>query len=118
MYDSPIKLFLDSAGFQINEQVENGVYEAVQHYGITVGKDELIRALRYDRGQYDKGYADGKCDAVKHGRWVWKDFHGDGSLTLCCSECLGTDWARETAKYCSECGAKMDLEVTNGLDQH
>lgn len=49
-------------------------------------------------------------EVVKHGRWVWKDFHGDGSLTLCCSECLGTDGARETAKYCSECGTKMDLE--------
>ena len=50
-------------------------------------------------------------DAVKvvHGQWVWRDLWGDGSLTLCCSACLGTDGARETAHYCSECGAKMDL---------
>ena len=49
-------------------------------------------------------------DAVEvvHGEWVWKDLNGDGSLVLCCSACLGTDGARETAHFCSECGAKMD----------
>ena len=38
---------------------------------------------------------------VRHGRWVWKDFHGDSSVILCCSECLETEGARETANYCS-----------------
>ena len=46
---------------------------------------------------------------VVHGEWVWKDLCRDGSFALCCSVCLGTDGARETAHYCSECGAKMDL---------
>ena len=45
---------------------------------------------------------------VIHGKWVWKDFNGDGYQTLCCSECLGTEGARFTAQYCVECGAKMD----------
>lgn len=51
-----------------------------------------------------------KVDAteVVHGAWVWKDLNGDGSLVLCCSACLGSDGARETAHFCSECGAKMD----------
>ena len=44
---------------------------------------------------------------VVHGKWVWKDFNGDGFETLCCSECLGTEGARFTAQYCVECGAKM-----------
>lgn len=47
---------------------------------------------------------------VQHGRWTWKDFHGDGSLILCCSECLETEGARETSNYCHNCGAKMDKE--------
>lgn len=47
---------------------------------------------------------------VRHGRWEWKDFHGDGSVILCCSECLETEGARETANYCHSCGAKMDKE--------
>ncbi len=54
-------------------------------------------------------------DAVEvvHGEWVWKDLNGDGSLVLCCSVCLGTDGARETAHYCSDCGAKMDGGADN-----
>lgn len=47
---------------------------------------------------------------VQHGRWEWKDFSGDGSLILYCSECLETEGARETSNYCHNCGAKMDLE--------
>ena len=47
---------------------------------------------------------------VQHGRWEWKDFRVDGSLILCCSECLETEGARETSNYCHNCGAKMDLE--------
>lgn len=80
---------------------------------------ETCNATEFARG-YERGAIDAvkvvlatpaaDVEVVKHGRWVWKDFHGDGSLTLCCSECLGTDGARETAKYCSECGTKMDLE--------
>ena len=54
------------------------------------------------------------AEKVVHGKWVWKDLNGDGSLALCCSVCLGTDGARETAHYCSECGAKMDGGAKDG----
>lgn len=66
------------------------------------------------------------AEPVKYGRWV--------SLTECanegvyCSVChkkvYKADYARCNKKnklrspYCPHCGAKMDLEVTNGLDQH
>ena len=46
---------------------------------------------------------------VVHAKWIWKDFNYDGFHTLCCSECFGTEGARESANYCSECGARMDL---------
>jgi hypothetical protein len=51
-----------------------------------------------------------EIEQVRHGRWEWKDFRGDGSLILCCSECLETEGARETSNYCHNCGAKMNLE--------
>lgn len=47
---------------------------------------------------------------VIHAKWVWKDFNYDGFKTLCCSECLCAEGARENANHCSECGATMDLE--------
>ena len=33
-------------------------------YDIKVDKHELLRALQYDRNQYEKGYADAKADAM------------------------------------------------------
>ena len=45
-----------------------------------------------------------------HAKWIWKDFEQDGFCVLCCSKCYGTEGARENAKFCSECGAVMDLE--------
>jgi hypothetical protein len=44
---------------------------------------------------------------VRHGVWFWRD-NNDRSYTLCCSACNETEGARETAKYCSNCGAIMD----------
>ena len=55
MYQSPIEIITR----QMRTQFEDNVFKAIQDYGIVVDKDELIKALQYDRGQYDKGYADG-----------------------------------------------------------
>lgn len=41
-------------------EVDNLVIETCHKVGCAVDKDELEKALRYDRGQYEKGYADGK----------------------------------------------------------
>ena len=43
-----------------------------------------------------------------HAQWKWKDVFCEGSLMLCCSNCLEVEGARENAKYCPNCGAKMD----------
>ena len=39
--------------------LEDNIAKAIQEYGITVDKDELIKALQYDRHQYAKGYVEG-----------------------------------------------------------
>ena len=61
MYDSPITLIAT----EVQMKMENDTLQAVQRYGIDVDKDELMKALNYDRGQYDKGYRDGYNDAMK-----------------------------------------------------
>ena len=63
MYESPINLIVTNIYNQMMEQQENEIYKAVLHYVPDVDKEELIRALRYDREQYSKGYADGRRDA-------------------------------------------------------
>jgi hypothetical protein len=59
MYNSPINIIYG----QMKTQMEGDILRAVQQYGIDVDKEELIRALRYDRDQYDRGFADGYMNA-------------------------------------------------------
>lgn len=54
-YKSPIDIIYG----ETLTSFEEGVYKAVQKCGINVNKEELIKALEYDRSQYDKGYLDG-----------------------------------------------------------
>lgn len=55
MYHSPIDIIYDS----LKGCVEDEVYKCVQSVGIEVNKEELIKALKYDRQMYEKGYKDG-----------------------------------------------------------
>lgn len=61
MYKSPIDLIVG----QMNLQLEGEVCKAVQNYGVDVDKDELLKALQYDRGQYEKGYKDRDTEIVR-----------------------------------------------------
>lgn len=64
MYDSPIDLYISDIQNQIVAQQAEQIYQAVVHFVPDVKRDELLKALRNDREQYDKGYADGKRDAM------------------------------------------------------
>lgn len=58
-YQSPIEVYISQLRFDTERQIEDGVIRAVRNLDIAVEKNELIKALKYDRGQYDKGYTDG-----------------------------------------------------------
>jgi hypothetical protein len=62
-YQSPIQQYVSD----MTMKMENDVCTAVQKVGIHVDKEELIKALRYDRQQYDKGYADGYSNGYEQG---------------------------------------------------
>ena len=64
MYKSPLELIFTDISHQIVKQIDTDCYQAVVQYVPNVDKDELIRALQYDRDQYHKGYADGMRDAM------------------------------------------------------
>ena len=61
-----------------------GEKKVVQERGIDVDKDELIKALQYDRGQYEKGYINGynaKASEIFEEietSLVIESFHGSG----------------------------------------
>lgn len=58
MYECPVKFNFGDIQMQIVKQQENEVYMAVQKCGVDVDKEELKRALKYDREQYENGYED------------------------------------------------------------
>jgi hypothetical protein len=62
MYKSPIDMLVTDIQHQIASQQDEQIYQAVVSVGVSVDKEELIRALNYDRDQYSKGYTDGKAD--------------------------------------------------------
>jgi hypothetical protein len=68
MYKSPIDVMIADVQHQIAQQQDEEIYKAVVSVGINVDKEELVRALRYDRYQYAKGYADGTRDAEQ--KWI------------------------------------------------
>ena len=53
-YKSPVEIV--SQG--LKSQVENDVMKVTHSYGISIDRDELVKALKYDRDQYKQGYAD------------------------------------------------------------
>lgn len=64
MYKSPIDIFTTDIQTQILKKQDEEIYQAVLRVGVNVDKEELIRALRYDRNQYEQGFLDGKAAAM------------------------------------------------------
>lgn len=61
MYKCPIKVLTG----EMNIEYENGVLKYVQSLYPSIDKDELTKALQYDREQYNKGYKDGVIETEK-----------------------------------------------------
>lgn len=61
-YESPVKLYMTDVQSQLIKQQEELILQAVRKVAVGVDHEELFRALRYDRDQYEKGYRDAKND--------------------------------------------------------
>lgn len=67
MYKNPIEVYVNDMLNQIRQREENQIVaEVSQAVGVNVEKEELIKALNYDRNQYYKGYEDGK----RANKWI------------------------------------------------
>lgn len=67
MYESPIeKIYGDIQSQIIKQDEENVIYSVNQAVGYSVDRNELIKALKYDREQYNKGYYDG----LNANKWI------------------------------------------------
>lgn len=105
MYQGPIQLIYSEA----QQQIEESVLTEVQKVGVVVDKNELLKALAYDRGQYEKGRADAlasivrckdckyaplnlgeKCDPAKI-KWPDASYFADPD-DECCPYSCGDQW--------------------------
>ena len=57
-YESPITTYWR----KVQEDADNEVLRRVLELGVVVDEEELVKALQYDRDQYNKGYLDGCTD--------------------------------------------------------
>ena len=55
-YNSPITIAVREYVSAFNEAVESEIIRAVNKVAVYVDKEELAKALNYDRNQYNKGY--------------------------------------------------------------
>lgn len=104
-YESPISLIFDDATTEIN----GNIMRVVQGYHVDVNQKELIKALNYDRNQYQAGWQDAiRSYARPAGIWVFKEYDDETGIanSYFCSEC-GKPQAQVYKNYCANCGAKF-----------
>lgn len=84
-YKSPIEVTYN----ELKTGFDDMVMRAVQEVHISVNRFELLKALRYDRSQYEQGYADGLKDAIpiewikQYGEQNWFDYGTHHNAITC-----------------------------------
>ena len=96
-YKSPIDIILG----EMQTEIEDNSFKAVQEYGIFVDKDEMIKALKYDRGQYEHGFTDGYFAAK--------------AKIVRCKDCAYWDGMGTTGR-CESPRNGLIYDYTDGLD--
>lgn len=112
MYRCPITLIQEQEEEifkNFTNKIEDQIVCEIQtRCAIDVDKEELLKALKYDRDQYEKGFQDGKADRLKA---VAVKFFNDpytGKLFTACSCCHGKISPKDN--YCKHCGARMEVK--------
>ena len=96
-YQSPIKVnwwvdttatkVVDTIAESARDHFEDAVLHYIQKFDIHVDRNELVKALEYDRHQYDEGYCDGYQDGKR-----------DAAGVVLCRECK---WYYEKGAFCN-----------------
>lgn len=117
-YESPVQIIQG----ELEIYIEDKIAKAVQNLDIQVDKDELLKALTYDREQYKKGYHDAQPMVAE-----WEHiqvFEVEGTVidrlqsTYCpiCHTYHTTPYvySYNHYDYCPNCGSHMVREKMKG----
>ena len=64
-WESPVTLYSQNIASEIVEKANEAIWQEVMKVCVDVDKEELVKALAYDRGQYEKGYNDAKAEIIR-----------------------------------------------------
>ena len=99
-YVCPIRIVTEKITRELQKAQEDAVIQAVLNIGVTVDKEELVKALAYDRLQYEKGFRDGRMASQIRGEWKILEYdRGD----------VG-GYAPYLVVECSNCGEAVRIE--------
>ena len=65
MYESPIEMVFSDLVSDSVKKADEYIVACVQQVGVKVDKNELIKALKFDREQYEKGWNDRDNEIVR-----------------------------------------------------
>ena len=110
-YESPItRIENQLLEEMVKKEEDQFMCEVRQTIGYSIDKSELIKALNYDRDQYERGYQDGRSAGYQQaekekrkGCWL---INSDGYYPYC-SRCNNEPQSRIMTDYCPNCGAHM-----------
>lgn len=107
MYESPINLVFQNIETQMVQEEEQMILEAIRKYDVIVDKEELIKAIKYDRNQYSKGYKDGVNDVLDKIRaeikeWYWESDKQALAKDPCVIDAMVDLFIRTIDKYKAE----------------
>lgn len=106
MYQSPIDVIYGD----IEVKFENSILSAVRKVDINVDKDELLKALKYDRDQYKKGYEDGKNTVIRcKDCKFWRTPNGENNY--CDHDFAGLRCIPMADDYCSYAERREDEQT-------
>lgn len=67
-YESPINMFVKKTADDILEERDNAITaKIIEEIALDINKEELLKALAYDRDQYNKGYINGEIAGYRRG---------------------------------------------------
>ena len=66
-WKTPVEITFQRISRDIQEKEDAYIIEEIRNIGVNVNKEELIKALNYDRQQYSQGYKNGYKDGYAKG---------------------------------------------------
>lgn len=106
MYETPINIYytnpvveeyVNDIVNELDRKQEEMIMTAIQRVYIDVNKEELIKAMNYDRQQYEKGYADAKAEIIRCRDCIhWMDIDNGRQKHFMCAQIGAGDW------YCAD----------------